>query len=44
MAHRRIWGWNCSATPRAPDRSRGFMQAEVQRWGRLVRDAGILPD
>ena len=27
-----------------PDRSRSFMEAEVQRWGRLVREAGIRAD
>ncbi|WP_431303883.1 Bug family tripartite tricarboxylate transporter substrate binding protein [Sediminicoccus sp. BL-A-41-H5] len=27
-----------------PDRSRTFMEAEVQRWGRLVREAGIRAD
>ena len=27
-----------------PDRSRTFMQAEVERWGRLVREAGIRAD
>ncbi|MBS7791233.1 tripartite tricarboxylate transporter substrate binding protein [Roseococcus sp. SDR] len=27
-----------------PDRSRSFMQAEVERWGRLVREAGIRAD
>jgi len=27
-----------------PDRSRGFMQAEVERWGRLVRETGIRAD
>lgn len=27
-----------------PDRSRSFMEAEVQRWGRLVREAGIKAD
>jgi tripartite-type tricarboxylate transporter receptor subunit TctC len=27
-----------------PDRSRSFMETEVQRWGRLVREAGIRAD
>ncbi len=26
------------------DRTRGFFQSEVARWGRLVREAGIRPD
>jgi tripartite-type tricarboxylate transporter receptor subunit TctC len=32
-----VLGWD-------PDRSRSFMEAEVQRWGRLVREAGIRAD
>ncbi len=32
-----VLGWE-------PDRSRGFMEEEVTRWGRLVREAGIRAD
>lgn len=32
-----VLGWE-------PDRSRAFMAAEVERWGRLVREAGIRAD
>jgi tripartite-type tricarboxylate transporter receptor subunit TctC len=32
-----VLGWNA-------DRSRGFVEAEVERWSRLVREAGIRAD
>ena len=32
-----VLGWDA-------DRSRGFIQAEVARWGQVVREAGIRPE